>query len=76
MNEKEKCPICDDKYTEEDRKIVYHVAYKPEIITSACMGCNYAEYLIRHPEIQTTYTMEKRKNMVKQWTLKNRPLIS
>lgn len=72
---KEKCPICNDEYTDEDRKIIYHVSYKPEIVTYACDGCNYAEHLIQHPEIPTTYFMDKRKDLVIQWTLKNRPLL-
>ncbi|MCC2631301.1 MAG: hypothetical protein K0S38_1110, partial [Candidatus Paceibacter sp.] len=71
-----KCPICGDEYTELDRKIVYHVSYKPEVTTFACDGCNYAEHLIQHPEIETSYEMEKRKEVVRAWTLKNRPLIS
>ena len=76
MNNLEVCPICNDKYKEHDKKVNYHVTYRPEVITFTCEGCNYAEYLIRHPEISTDYIMEKRKNLVKQWTLKNRPLIS
>ncbi len=71
-----KCPICADKYTNEDKEVEYHVSYKPEITTYTCRGCNYAEYLIRHPEIKTSYGMEHRKDLVREWTLKNRPLIS
>lgn len=70
------CPICGDKYTKRDKKVTYHVTYKPEVTTYACDGCNLAEHLIQHPEIKTTYFMEKRKELVRQWTLKNRPLIS
>lgn len=69
------CPICKDMYRKDDPKIIYHVTYKPEVITDACNGCNYAEFLIRHPEIETTYFMENRKHIVREWTLKNRPLI-
>ena len=76
MNDNKICPICKDVYREEDAKIVYHVTYKPEVITDDCSGCNYAEFLIRHPEIPTTYFMEKRKKVVRDWTLKNRPMIS
>ena len=73
---KEKCPICDDKYIEDDKKIEYHVTYNPEVTTYTCRGCNYAEYLIRHPEIISPYSMEKRKELVRQWTLKIRPLVN
>jgi hypothetical protein len=59
------CPICEDKYTDEDKEIEYHVTYRPEVTTFTCNGCNYAEYLIRHPEVKTTYAMEKRKALVK-----------
>lgn len=70
------CPICKNLYSYNDPKIIYHVAYKPEnIITNACNNCNYAEYLIRHPEIKTKYNMEWRKKLVKQWTIKVRPQI-
>jgi MinD superfamily P-loop ATPase len=72
----EVCTICGDKYTKSDLKIIYHVKYKPEITTYACQGCNYAEYLIRHPEVKTTYLMERRKKLVREWTIKNRPLIN
>lgn len=68
----DKCPICNDNYKEDDVKIVYHVSYKPEVTTFTCRGCNYAEFLIRHPEIQTTYDMEHRMVLVRNWTLKNR----
>lgn len=70
------CPICDDKYRDEDKKVEYHVSYNPEITTYTCEGCNYAEFLIRHPEIKSEYFMEKRKELVRQWTLKNRPMIN
>lgn len=76
MTNKEICPICGNQYKEESQKDEYHVSYKPEVTTDACLGCNYAEYLIRHPEVKPPYDMEKRKEIVKQWTLKNRPLIS
>ena len=69
------CPICKDKYKTNDRKIKYHITYNPEVITFACQGCNYAEFLIRHPEISTTFFMDKRKETVRRWTLKNRALI-
>ncbi len=72
----ETCPICGDKYCEEDLKVEYHVTYKPEVTTFACSGCNYAEFLIRNPEIKTDYFMDNRKELVRQWTLKNRSLIS
>lgn len=75
MNEIEICPICKNQYSKEDGKVIYHVSYKPEVITFTCKGCNYAEYLIRHPEIDTDYFMNHRKEIVKNWTLKNRPLI-
>ena len=75
MRIKEICPICNDAYTDDDRKIIYHVTYKPEVTTFTCTGCNYAEYLIRHPKIHTLYFMKKRKEVVRSWTLKNRPLI-
>ena len=71
----ETCPICGDRYTEQDIKVTYHVTYKPEVTTYTCRGCNYAEWLIRNPNIKEPY-MEKRKELVRQWTLKNRPLIS
>lgn len=70
------CPICEDKYKDEDKKVKYHVSYKPEITTYTCSGCNYAEFLIRNPQIKSEYFMENRKELVRQWTLKNRPLIS
>ena len=71
-----KCPICNRPYTEKDPEIIYHVTYKPEnIITDTCNNCNYAEYLIRHPEIPTKYNMIKRMHKVQKWTVKNRPLI-
>ena len=70
------CPICKNMYEDEYTKTVYHVTYRPERITFACRGCNYAEFLIRHPEIPTTYFMENRKRAVKEWTLKNRPMIN
>lgn len=77
MNFESVCPICEDKYSEADKKIEYHVSYKPEVTTYAtCSGCNYAEYLIRHPEIKPPHPIEKRKALVRAWTLKNRPLIS
>lgn len=72
----ETCPICGDKYTKHDKKVNYHVTYKPEVTTYACDGCNYAEHLIQHPEIKPLYPTEKRKALVREWTLKNRPLIS
>lgn len=75
VNEIEKCPICNDSYLEDDKKNLYHVTYKPEVTTYTCRGCNYAEFLIRHPEIETTYAMNKRKEIVRRWTLKNRDLI-
>ncbi|MES2315828.1 MAG: hypothetical protein V4486_03830 [Patescibacteria group bacterium] len=70
------CPICNDEYTEEDKKNTYHVTYKPEIITDACRGCNWAEHLIQHPDLETPPYMIKRKELVRKWTLKNRPMIS
>lgn len=76
MDTQNVCPICEDKYTKEDKKVEYHVSYKPEITTYACSGCNYAEFLIRNPEIKSDYFMDHRKKLVKEWTLKNRPLIS
>lgn len=69
------CPICGDVYTNKDYKVNYHVEYKPEVTTYTCRGCNYAEWLIRNPHVKETY-MEKRKELVRKWTLKNRPLIS
>lgn len=71
----ETCPICEDRYRKEDKKVLYHVTYRPEVTTYTCSGCNYAEYLIQHPEIETDYIMEHRKDLVRKWTLKNRPLI-
>jgi len=76
MTEIEICPICKNKYKERDKKLEYHVSYKPEIKTNTCKGCNYAEFLIRHPYIKSEYYMENRKRLVKLWTFKNRPLIS
>ncbi len=70
------CPICEDKYRKEDKEVEYHVTYKPEVTTYTCSGCNYAEHLIQHPEIKTTYFMEKRKELVRKWTLRNRPMIN
>lgn len=77
-----KCPICDDKYTESDKKVLYHVSYKPkEVTTYSCQGCNFAEDLIQHPEKESTlnpdnkYNMDERKELVRSWTLKNRPKI-
>ncbi|MDD5165678.1 MAG: hypothetical protein PHG25_04075 [Candidatus Pacebacteria bacterium] len=49
--------------------------YKPEITIDACRGCNYAEYLIRHPEIKSDYYMTSKMKKVREWTLRNRPLI-
>ncbi len=72
----ETCPICGDKYTKTDKEVKYHVTYKPEVTTYACDGCNYAEHLIQHPEIVPLHPIEKRKELVREWTLKNRPLIS
>jgi hypothetical protein len=77
-----RCPICDDSYNKNDREITYHVTYKPEITTNACYGCNYAEFLIRHPEKEKEidpskiYHMQNRIKKVKEWTLKNKPLIT
>jgi hypothetical protein len=51
------------------------VEYKPEITMDACRGCNYAEYLIRHPEIKSDYYMASKMKRVREWTLHNRPLI-
>jgi C4-type Zn-finger protein len=76
MSKNDTCPICEDKYKDDDKRVEYHVSYKPEITTYTCRGCNYAEFLIRHPEVKTNYFMEHRKNLVKDWTLKNRPLIT
>lgn len=76
MNNLETCPICNDEYKEHDRKINYHVTYKPEVTTNACDGCNYADHLIQHPEIKSDYNMEYRKKLVREWILKNRPMIS
>lgn len=76
MKNNDLCPICKNVYKEDDKKIVYHVTYRPEVITDSCRGCNYAEYLIRRPEITPTYFMENRKSLVKEWTLRNRPLIN
>lgn len=73
-----KCPICGDLYTYLDPKVEYHVQYHynyPEITTSTCRGCNYAEYLIRHTEVKSRYNMERKKAKVKKWTLKNRQFI-
>lgn len=75
MTKNEVCPICNDQYSDLDRKIEYHFSYKPAITTFACDGCNYAEHLIRHPEIKPDYFMENRKELVKKWTEKNKPLI-
>jgi C4-type Zn-finger protein len=75
MNDIEKCPVCDDHYLEGDKKILYHVTYKPEVTTYTCRGCNYAEFLIRHPEIKTDYKMKRRKEIVRRWTLKNRDML-
>ncbi len=73
----EVCPICGDKYTEQDIKVVYHVEYRPEITTDACTGCNLAEYLIRHQDQLYKYPYMKHKmEIVRDWTLKNRPLIN
>jgi hypothetical protein len=69
------CPICKNQYSEQDKKVTYHVMYVPEITSDSCRGCNYAEYLIRHPEEVSAYPMEHRKEIVKAWTIKNRPLI-
>lgn len=69
------CPICGTSYTYNDPKIVYHVEYKPEITIDACRGCNYAEYLIRHPEIKSDYYMKSKIKKVREWTLHSRPLI-
>ncbi|MBA3284796.1 MAG: hypothetical protein H0U27_07025 [Nitrosopumilus sp.] len=78
----EKCPICDDQYTDSDKKVLYHVEYSPkEITTYACRGCNFAEDLIQHPEKEhilnpnDKYHMWHRKELVRAWTLKNRSLI-
>lgn len=70
-----KCPICANLYTFNDPQIVYHVEYKPEITIDACRGCNYAEYLIRHPDIKSDYYMDQRKEKVRKWTIHNRPFI-
>lgn len=69
------CPICGDVYNDLDRKIEYHFSYKPQITTYACDGCNYAEYLIRHPDIPRPNNILHRIEVVRQWTLKNRSLI-
>ncbi len=71
-----RCPICENNYSFEDPRIRYHVGYKPEITIDACRGCNYAEYLIRNPQVETDYYMDKRKEVVRQWTVEKRPLIS
>ena len=64
----EVCRICEDKYKDEDIKVTYHVTYDPEVVTYSCRGCNYAEYLIRHPEVETTYFMEKRNRFYSGWS--------
>jgi len=70
------CPICGHDYDYLDPKVEYHVSYFPvEIIANACRGCNYAEFLIRHPEIPTGYYMKKKIVKVREWTLKNRPFL-
>ncbi len=76
MKNKGACPICGDEYTDNDKEVEYHVSYKPEVTTFTCRGCNYAEFLIWHPEIKTTYRMKNKMDIVRKWTLKNRPLIS
>lgn len=75
MSDQEVCPICGDLYTNKDFEVNYHVDYIPEIITTACKGCNYAEYLIHHPEIKSKYDMERKIAAVRAWTQKNAPLI-
>lgn len=70
-----RCPICGKPYSYNDPKIIYHVEYKPEITTDTCRGCNYAEFLIRRPDIKTSYYMKAKMKKVRQWTLHNRPLI-
>jgi uncharacterized protein YlaI len=79
----DKCPICADEYSESDKRVLYHVTYKPkEITTYACTGCNFAEDLIQHPEKEAIlnpegkYYMKKRKELVRSWTLKNRTMIA
>ncbi|HEY0220736.1 MAG TPA: NUDIX domain-containing protein [Candidatus Paceibacterota bacterium] len=76
MNAEEICPICENRYKDEDSKVIYHVTYIPEITTNACRGCNYAEFLIRNPEEKTKYRMDHRKELVRMWTIKHRPLIN
>jgi len=71
----DRCPICSDLYSEVNIEVEYHVDYSPAITTHACRGCNYAEYLIRHPEVISEYPMERKKILVREWTYKNKLLI-
>jgi len=49
MNDIEICPICKKPYSKGNRRVMYHLRYKPtpEFIY-ACKSCNHAEYLARH----------------------------
>jgi hypothetical protein len=82
MRNTKSCPICEDKYSDSDKEVLYHVQYSPkEITTYACRGCNLVEDIIQHPEKESLlnpnhkYYLENRKKLVREWTLKNKPLI-
>lgn len=71
-----KCPICGHHYVGNDVMVEYHVQYTPvQITTDSCKGCNWAEYLIRNPDIPRPDSILRNIEAVKRWTLKNRPLI-
>lgn len=43
------CPICRRAYSERNRKVKYHLQYKPiPKFIYACQSCNHAEYLSRN----------------------------
>lgn len=43
------CPICRKSYSARNKKVQYHLQYRPvPKFIYACSSCNYAEYLSRH----------------------------